>query len=758
MEYSLNNYKSIYLKSEYNLSKVGNVMKVSVVLIIFGVILNGLLSSCIVVSAAGNPPTTKWSHNNSPNNFHSSQAIAADAIDNGVGAAGKPILEVFTAGSNYIRCYNGDTGAVVWEYAYLNEDSHLMQSISDIDNDSHLELLVFAYNEALCFNAESGENGPIWTYVLPHGMAPWNRRLDKQSAIVDADHTGYKYIYLAAEGYGGTTLEPTTVKLNYLGQPVAQSNYDSYTCWGGLAAADLDDDGTVEIVQNFRARGYPTAYGGVLCMDSNLNIKWNVLDIYCSSHPPAIADVDADGKLDVIAGYQGGSNHRGLYVIDGETGTIIHGSNDCGINVWNDMAVYDIDGDGHKEVISDYQYSETNPTPNHPTIFDLTTWSIEATLPALCWKSPCIANVDGNADDMEIICSGYSNTVIYDHNYNQLWTLNGNVYGSFCSPLVNDIDGDGKNEMVLLTGDTYDISVLDTEGITPTPAPRSSSTLANERRTNVAEYIPPPGEESETPKTINVISPNGGETWTRGSTQIILWSYSGNISNVKIELYKNGAYNSTISTSTINNGSFSWTITQNPETTYKVRITDTSNNTIWDESNNYFSIINTSNPPNSPTIDGPSWGITNVEYSFHINATETDGDDIYFRWNWGDGNYSEWLGPYSSNGTIATSHTWSQRGLYGIRAKLKDGSGAESNWSDLHTLTMYELKKAFLFGRYTNMITESDYITIEAINLRMILFKPFQLLYNIDRVTISMNNSKVLVTQRFIIGLGDVVI
>jgi hypothetical protein len=104
-----------------------------------------------------------------------------------------------------------------------------------------------------------------------------------------------------------------------------------------------------------------------------------------------------------------------------------------------------------------------------------------------------------------------------------------------------------------------------------------------------------------------------------------------------------------------------------------------------------------------PPITGPSWGLVNVNYTFCINVTDTDGDDIYCIWNWGDGNTTDWLGPYSSGGTICASHTWSQKGTYGIRVKLKDVYGQESNWSDPHIFNVYEVKKAFLFGRYTNI-------------------------------------------------------
>lgn len=168
-------------------------------------------------------------------------------------------------------------------------------------------------------------------------------------------------------------------------------------------------------------------------------------------------------------------------------------------------------------------------------------------------------------------------------------------------------------------------------------------------------------------------------------------------------------------------------------------------------------------PPNPPTIDGPSWGLINVNYIFCIRVTDPNGDDLYCKWDWGDGNTTEWLGPYSSGETICASHAWSQKGTYEIRVRLKDDYGQQSNWSDPHVFNVYELKKAFLFGSYskmyTNLSTEGDYNTVEAVNLRMILFKPFQFLHYIDgkTITFSKDNVKALITSRFLIGLLDVV-
>lgn len=92
---------------------------------------------------------------------------------------------------------------------------------------------------------------------------------------------------------------------------------------------------------------------------------------------------------------------------------------------------------------------------------------------------------------------------------------------------------------------------------------------------------------------LTVTTPNGGQTWARGSVHTITWTSIGSPgAYVKIELLKGGVLNKVISWSTANDGSYSWTIssTQTVGTNYKIRITSTSITSITDSSNNNFAI------------------------------------------------------------------------------------------------------------------------------------------------------------------------
>jgi hypothetical protein len=95
-------------------------------------------------------------------------------------------------------------------------------------------------------------------------------------------------------------------------------------------------------------------------------------------------------------------------------------------------------------------------------------------------------------------------------------------------------------------------------------------------------------------------------------------------------------------------------------------------------------------PPETPDIlDGPDEGVIGVEYTFTAVTTDPDGDYIYYMYDWGDGTYSEWLGPFQSGEHAEGLHEWEDLGNYNVRVKAKDGY-IESNWSPAHQINIIE--------------------------------------------------------------------
>lgn len=88
-------------------------------------------------------------------------------------------------------------------------------------------------------------------------------------------------------------------------------------------------------------------------------------------------------------------------------------------------------------------------------------------------------------------------------------------------------------------------------------------------------------------------------------------------------------------------------------------------------------------PPETPQPpQGPSSGRRWRSYEYTASTTDPEGDDVYYLFDWGDGTYSGWLGPYESGETITASYSWGARGDYRIRVMAKDDSGQLSEWSD----------------------------------------------------------------------------
>ena len=88
-------------------------------------------------------------------------------------------------------------------------------------------------------------------------------------------------------------------------------------------------------------------------------------------------------------------------------------------------------------------------------------------------------------------------------------------------------------------------------------------------------------------------------------------------------------------------------------------------------------------PPEVPNINGPTSGINGVNYTYCLITVDPEGDIVNVRWDWDDGDTTDWLGPYNSGEEICAGHIWQKRDAYTIKVKIKDEFGAESEWGEL---------------------------------------------------------------------------
>lgn len=91
-------------------------------------------------------------------------------------------------------------------------------------------------------------------------------------------------------------------------------------------------------------------------------------------------------------------------------------------------------------------------------------------------------------------------------------------------------------------------------------------------------------------------------------------------------------------------------------------------------------ITGTNQAPTTPVITGPSKGIPDEPYEFTATSTDPENTDIWYLFNWGDGEDSGWRGPYSSGESIQLSHTWENEDTFEVSVRTKDIHDEKSDW------------------------------------------------------------------------------
>jgi hypothetical protein len=102
-----------------------------------------------------------------------------------------------------------------------------------------------------------------------------------------------------------------------------------------------------------------------------------------------------------------------------------------------------------------------------------------------------------------------------------------------------------------------------------------------------------------------------------------------------------------------------------------------------------LTVGNPNSPPETPEKPtGEASGDVGTTYTYTTQTTDVDGDQVYYKWDWGDGNFSDWIGPFDSGVDATAEKSWAVKGDYSVRVKAKDVNGAESDWSDPLTVIM----------------------------------------------------------------------
>ncbi|MEM1229437.1 MAG: thrombospondin type 3 repeat-containing protein [Pseudomonadota bacterium] len=256
-----------------------------------------------------------------------------------------------------IYAHDGSTGDELWRVRNPEHGTTRI-AIADMDSDGTAELMWGAgwtSTGADYFYAHDLETLEL-EFQSPDLVGPFTA-----TTVGDADSDGEQEVvalsFESNSGYDDGVLHrfsAETFALEYMGDTRA---FDGFA-WTGIhdvAVGDLDGDGDQEILVA-TDRLYD---GRIYILNGTTGVREQVIELDGGSpvHALALADMDLDGDLDIVAG--GGVEHTGsdgtaIYILDGRTGALLWRSVALGA-FWNEttsLEVRDLNRDGYADILA----------------------------------------------------------------------------------------------------------------------------------------------------------------------------------------------------------------------------------------------------------------------------------------------------------------------------------------------------------------------------------------------------------------------
>lgn len=321
---------------------------------------------------------------------------------------------------------------VRWSYQ-TGDKVNASAAIVDVDGDTLPEVFIASDNGT--FYAFNGEDGSIfWTYSINDTIG-----LGAQSspAVSNIDGSAEPNMEVVIGSFDGRVYALNTENGSLLWSFLSQAD-DPIVC--SPVIADVGEGGAQDVEVIFG--GYSSHKLFVL-NGNNGSCLWSYALTGYVYTSPAVADIDNDSKPEIVIG-TGATTSLNIFAFNGENGSVLW-SYQAGSIVYGTAAIGDIDNNGATDL-------EVVMTSADEKIYAFNgedgslLWSYNTGVmfgPGGC----ALANLDTDTT-LEVIAGGAGVWALNGENGSLLWSYEpANL--SYGRTAVADIDGDGKNEVVV---------------------------------------------------------------------------------------------------------------------------------------------------------------------------------------------------------------------------------------------------------------------------------------------------------------------